>query len=276
MALYDKNTFESLYNDASAGKPFQTNTIRAIVSSIMRQFAKDASDSFLYNLNGQNIDINSFESFDWSWSPAAGALPMGWLNFTSGTGAGVGSSGYGIDSTSHVVGEIMCSTGSTAAGISTLYKSAGQIRFTIGMAYRLRMRCAIETLSTGTDRFTVSIGYTDNANVPANGAFFRYCDNVNGGKWQAVTIAGSVETAVDTGIAATTGYMIFDVSVNGPGTVVTFQIGNNAPVTISTNIPNSGLNLLSPMMIMKKSIGTTSCNLHQDWYSHLISSTTAR
>lgn len=275
MALYDQNTFESLYNDASAGKPFQTNTVRAIVSSIMRAFSKDISDSFVYKLNGTNTDLYSLESYDWLWNTLS-PLPMGWDTIKIGTNTLVASGNYGSNTTERAIGTVQIGTGTTAAGLAAIWKPF--IGFGI-LPLRFRMRNALQSLSSGTDRFTIHAGYTDNVGVtgePATGVYFRYVDNVNGGKWQAVTRNLSTETAVDTGVAATTQYSIFDISVNDAGTVATFQIDNNAPVTISTNIPAPAANSLALVYRIEKSIGANAIFIHQDWYSHLISSTTAR
>lgn len=275
MAIYDKNTFESQYNDATAGKPFQDNTTRAITEAVMRQFAKDISDSFVSQLNGVNFDVYSYESFDWLFSTAA--LSYGWISASAGAAAGIGSDLYGINVTEKVIGEIAAQTGTTATGRTAVYKSFSGIVFGTSMAFRLRMRCALETLGTGAQRYTAYIGYGDNvgAGDQTDGAYFRYADNVNGGKWQAVCRAAGVETAVDTGVAGTVNYSIFDIGVNAAGTVVTFQIDNNTPVTIATNIP-TGANQTGIQIKIEKSIGTTSCSLHMDWFTHLITSASPR
>lgn len=276
MSQYDKNTFESLYNDGSASKPFQTNTNRLITSAILRQFAKDASDSFVYNVSGTNIDTYSFESFDWLCVP--GVLINGWALSSSGTASGTGNDTYGLDSTNHVVGEISSQTGTTSAGRCTIYKTLAGIALGIGMTFRYRSRCALDALGNGTDRYQAYTGYGDNATGSGdmtNGVYFRYNDSVNSGKWQGVCRIGGVETAIDTGIAADTLYHIFDIQVNSAGTLATFQIDGNTPVTISTNIPGSA-NKTGILLKIEKSLGTTSRAIHQDWYSHLISKTSAR
>lgn len=274
MSQYDKNTFLSIWTDASAGKPFQTNTTRAIVSSIMRQFAQDIADSFITGLNAPNVDVYSFESFDWLWDGLT--TQMGWSALATGTGSSVGYSVYGLNTTEKAIGAVECNTGSTAAGRATLSKGSGTVLLTIGLAFRFRVRSAVAVLSNGTDRHTSSIGYGDTPTASGsqvNGAYFRYTDNVNGGKWQAVCSSASTETVVDTGVAANTQYSVFDISVNAGGTVITFQIDNNAPVTISTNIPIVAVGLVHRV---EKFVGTANAKLAQDWFSHLISSTTAR
>src|SRR5688572_33252083 len=53
MSQLNKPSFEALYNN-SAGGAFPTNTIQAIGSNDLRQFAKDIADSFLME-TGQAI-----------------------------------------------------------------------------------------------------------------------------------------------------------------------------------------------------------------------------
>lgn len=271
MSQYDKNTFESLYNDGSTGKPFQTNTSRAITEAIMRQFAKDASDSFVYGLNAPNVDVYSFESGDWAGVQLPG---HGWTYQANGAGVSNFQSTYGQNSTMHAIGVVGINSGTSSTGGSCLYRLTNSIPIGIGVPLRLRMRCSLEVLSNGTDRYMASFGYGTNVlgGDQTNGIYFRYADNVNSGKWQAVTRLASVETAVDTGVAANIQYSIFDISINSAGTVATFQINSSTPITISTNIPT----LCGIFLKIDKLLGTTSMNLDIDWYSHLISSTTAR
>jgi hypothetical protein len=76
--------------------------------------------------------------------------------------------------------------------------------------------------------------------------FFRYTDNVNGGRWEAVTKAGGVETATDTGIAvvANTWYKLRLV-VNAAATSVAFSINGALVATNVSNITTAIISLLA-------------------------------
>lgn len=277
MSKYDQTTFEALYNDGSVGKPFQNNTSRAITEAIIRQFAKDISDSFINVLAGPNDkDTNSYEAFDWISDNYNAVLPMGWIATVSGTGA-VSNGNYGIDSSSHAQGVIDAATGAGTTAWAS-FSNHGALTFGTGSSFHLKMRNALQNLGNGTDRYTAWCGYFDNYSTvgeATNGAYFRYTDNVNGGKWQAVTRKAGVETAVDTGVAGAVGFHIFDIQIDAGGSVVTFTIDTNSPVTISTNIPT--LTLFTGVTCkIQKSLGTTNRSFSQDWYSHQISRIAAR
>ena len=82
-------------------------------------------------------------------------------------------------------------------------------------------------------------GFLDNTSGEStDGAFFRYTDSVNGGRWQAVTRSNNVETAVDTGVTVgvNTTYVL-RVNTNAAGTEVVFRIDGAVVATITTNIP---------------------------------------
>lgn len=110
------------------------------------------------------------------------------------------------------------------------------------------------TLSNSTNRYTSYIGLTNAPNntttnwggfglPPDLGIYFQYSDNVNGGRWQAVTNNSGIITSVDTGIAATNSFTNFGISINASATSVSFFINGiqtaNSPIT--TNIPSQAM-----------------------------------
>jgi hypothetical protein len=109
-------------------------------------------------------------------------------------------------------------------------------------------------LSNSTNRYTSYIGLTNAPNnttttwgnfglPPDLGIYFEYSDNVNGGRWQAVTNNSGTLTNVDTGIAATNSFTNFGISINATATSVSFFINGtqtaNSPIT--TNIPSQAM-----------------------------------
>jgi hypothetical protein len=76
-------------------------------------------------------------------------------------------------------------------------------------------------------------------NTLAQGITFEAQDDENGGRWQAICAAASVETSVDTGVAVgTSTYFLLEFEVNALGTSVEFFIDSVSVATITTNIPS--------------------------------------
>jgi hypothetical protein len=93
--------------------------------------------------------------------------------------------------------------------------------------------------------YECNLGFVnDHTAAPTYGCFFRYQNGVNGGRWEAICVAGGSSTVADTGITAVINTMtIFAVEVNAAGTSVAFKINGTTVATITTNIPAAGINL---------------------------------
>lgn len=278
MSKYDQNAFESLYNDGSVGKPFQTNTSRAITEAIMRQFAKDISDSFLYGITPPNTDVIYQNQDDL-------VTLANIVQIIAGAGTVIGST-FGVDSTRRAIGV----TGNSVTGVSDVSTAtfsmtiggvnASNMLFGLGHTFILRFRVAIGTLSNGTDRFVINLGFGDTFGTAANftnGAYFRYSDNVNGGKYQCVTVQGSTETVSDSGITPIAGsFNVFQVQVNSTGTTVYFSIDGTIVQTHTTNIPIGAAQFVTWAHKLYKTVGVAARLTYMDWYSLQITRTAAR
>jgi hypothetical protein len=99
----------------------------------------------------------------------------------------------------------------------------------------------LNQLSSGTNRFDVQLGMSDtfNLNDPANGVYFRYTDNVNSGKWQICTAAGSTLTATNTTVVADTNYHNFGFIINAAASSISYTIDGVSVGTVTTNIPTN-------------------------------------
>lgn len=270
MAQYTKEAFQALYG--TSGTTFADNTTGDISAGDVRTFGQDISDSFqvlsstidiLYKIED---DFIGYRNAPASVSPGH-TLSGGW----SGAGAGVDNSSYGVDSTEKCQGVAMMSTGTSSTGNAKMY-SDGQLLIGTGTKITETMRVSLETLSDGTDRYSVRVGLLNVSET--HGAFFRYVDNVNSGKWQAVTLDGvGVETATDTGVTADTTYHIFIIEADSAGANVKFYIDGTLVATITTNIPTSYTSIIFKIL---KSIGTTPSQLYADYYSLTLSRTASR
>lgn len=153
-------------------------------------------------------------------------------------------------------------TNSAAKGFISRNNSVGTsteaFRLSTGKATVI-YRGAIETLSDGTNTYTIRIGLMNtNQSAPTNGCFFRYTDSVNSGKWEAVTVDNGTETAQDTGITAIIATMEkFKVEVNSAGTEAKFYHNGTLTNTITTNIPTASNRLVGEGMTWIRTAGTT-------------------
>lgn len=154
--------------------------------------------------------------------------------------------------------------GTTATGRAAIVSSNfTTMRLGLGRAI-CTARARVLTLSTGTDTFSLRSGFLDsNTAESTDGAFFRYTDSVNGGKWQAVTRSNGVETAVDTGItvAINTTYKM-QVDANAAGTSVEFRINGTLVATITTNIPNASGRESGYGFAAIRTVGTAAVNAY--------------
>lgn len=270
MSTYTRLGFKAYY-DNTAG-PFADSGAGGITGLTVQQLCEDVADSCLFQDQSVNTDQNYFENSDF----VNGGTPPGWA--FAGVGAGVVLSGdsYGIDATERAIGTVNISTGTTAAGYGDIYKAVNGIQAGNGHLLRLRQRVGLQTLSTLAERYTAYLGFGDTtASGDMNdGAYFRYNDNVNGGRWECVTAVAGVRTATDSTIAAVGTFCIFEVRINAAGTSVEFYINDVLVATNTTDIPvAAGFGL---MFKIEKSIGVTARLIHMDWYDFLISLTSAR
>jgi len=100
----------------------------------------------------------------------------------------------------------------------------------------------IVTLSSGTNRYNMYVGFSSNFDVaPVDGAYFEYIDNVNSGRYQCKTSATSTTTNSDSGITADTNWINLKIIINAAATNVTFYINNVLVATNTTNIPTANI-----------------------------------
>jgi hypothetical protein len=307
MAQLNKTSFKALYG--SSGTTFPDNTTEEISEGDMRQFGEDQADSFM-TLSDNFIDEDTFATDSAIKAPSqqstkayiASQLPVALFNtdlrffeqddfinqYTNTSQSNwvysptfvSNNANDGVDNTENAFGVIAILTGIATNGNGTLAKANITQAYMIGSgsSLRLRFRALINTLSNGTETFTVRIGFIDSITGDGtDGLFFRYTHSVNGGRWESVARSGGSETASDTGVAPAAGvYQILDVSVNAAGTQCEFYIDNVLTATIATNVPSGSSNLTNIMAKIEKSAGTTSRYIAIDWYDFLLTRTTPR
>ena len=150
-------------------------------------------------------------------------------------------------------GSFTMSTGTTLPTLSTMGKALvyNNTSLTIkagGQTVEWRVR--VNTLSgstTALPRYDMKAGFQDTSTTgdPANGVYFQYSDNINGGKWNCVTRSSSTSTSVPSNVTvvANQWYRLRFV-INTAGTTVDFYIDGVYIGTSIANIPTtSGMRL---------------------------------
>ena len=173
------------------------------------------------------------------WNPAADPGHPGILRLTTGTNVG-GAIGADIGS------------------ITALVPSGGPMMF--------ESTVRVPTLSDGTNTFRVQIGFNDGAQVaPVNkGFYFSYTHSEAGGQWRgAVNDAGSPSFA-NTGITVVAGtWYRLGITVDAPGTGLSFYINGNLVATAVANPANAG----SYGAGIVKSAGASARTLDLDYFT---------
>jgi hypothetical protein len=309
MSQLNGTSFQNLYG--TTGVTFPDNTSGEISESDVRTFGQDIKDSFL-NISDHLIDEDSFATDSPTRVPSqqstkayvdAQVLTLSnvdtgsmiflsdfYMNetrissgqFNAGGGLGAVSLGetFGIDTTENCLGVASVGTSSSTAGGSTISGgSTPSINFGNGFTFVLKWRCALETVSDGTDTYTVSVGFHDvlTSGDAVDGAYFRYTHGTNSGKWQAVTRSNSSEKEEDTGVTAVvTTYSIFEIRVNSDGSQVDFYINGTKTNDITTTIPTGSARLTNFLIKIEKTAGSTARKFYADYVQLTASRTTAR
>lgn len=272
MSVYKQAGFKGYWGSPLG--PFNETLAESVSGAVMQQLMNDIGDSVLFSDTFLNTDINYFEQEEFI---IVSALPPGWGNGGSGAGATYGFDAFGIDSTERAIGTVHVETGTTSTGFYYINKGITSMTFGNGQAFRLRMRVGLETLSTLAERYTAYVGFGDStaSGDQTDGAYFKYNDSVNSGKWQYVTSAAGARTSADTGVTAVTNYSIFEIQANAAGTSIGFYIDGVLVGTSTTNIP-TGSNKFGITLKIEKSLGTTTRRLNMDYMDFLMNLTSAR
>jgi hypothetical protein len=202
-------------------------------------------------------------------NPATGVnFESGFYFAATGTGAGWSTSATLPNAiTGGAVGILTAACGTVATNVA--YMGTGNslgLTFTMGSGIAVyESRLCVETLSTGTDRYTMYVGFSsDTSGAPSSGCFFRYVDNVNTGKWQCVTRIGGTETTADSGIivaASSTVMNKFRIEVNAAASSVAFYYNGALVATSINNIPTGTNRECGFGNFFLKSVGTTNSNI---------------
>jgi hypothetical protein len=139
--------------------------------------------------------------------------------------------------------------------------------------FQFESRVFIRTLSTGTDRYNLIVGFSNStSSTMTAGCTFIYDEGGVGTgtlaspNWQIMTAYNSVRTVVDTGVvvSATTFYN-FRVDINDNSTVVNYYLNDILVRTETTNVPIEGSLAPQPIIGITKTVGTTNIGILVDY-----------
>lgn len=182
----------------------------------------------------------------------------------TGTGAAISNVSIG---TLNALGVVSLDLGTSTGKVSINSGPTTGVKLGLGVS-RFVSKLAVPVLSDGTDRFITRIGFQDNfSGTPTDVVHFRYSDNVNSGKWEAVTRSNGVETATDTGVSVVAGeWKRFRIEVNSAANSAAFYIDDVLVATNTTNIPSGSGRELGYAVMGEKTVGTTSRSVaHVDY-----------
>ncbi len=163
-------------------------------------------------------------------------------------------------------GVIVLSTGALATDVVGIQTDTTCLLFGGGRMI-LNFMIRIPTLSDGTDRYNLYLGFGDTlvAGEFVDGAYFIYSDNINSGNWRLSTASNSTRTTFDTSTAVDTNWHLLTVDVNAAGTLASFFIDGSSVGTINTNIPTGAGRQFGIDFKMDKALGTNPRSLEIDF-----------
>lgn len=216
----------------------------------------------------------SYFADDMAWNSSNEIHEGHCIYSVNGAGAGI-TTGYTLDS-SHF-GIVAFSTGTTSSGRVTLGQAVETLALG-GGTVRCGIVAQIPTLSDGSNRFTIRMGFSETfAGSPTDGVQFRYVDNANSARWLAVATSNGGESTADTGITVDTNWHTYEIEIDSTAANAYFVIDGVRVATINSGIPTGGTRATGcqPMNIIK-SVGGTARLVYLDAYWYKIDFTTQR
>jgi len=275
---------------SGGGSIAATRALRVDMSGVADK-ARPESGDFMLVQNGSTLRRVKYERVNFTSPDRYRFLQNDFITETlgglvstvSGTGASAQAGTFGVDLTEQAQGVVQIDTGTTATGrsflgsanVNALWVAAGQI-------IRWGSRVVPELLSSGVDTFIMHVGLLDNSGggEPTDGAYFRYTDAVNGGRWEAIVAAGGTRQAFDTGVLAQQQYQVLEVEIDftGPSPVARFFIDGvlTNTVTAPSPVPQGPTQAFGMGVSIAKTVGTSQRNLSMDWYYFELDRSTAR
>ena len=192
----------------------------------------------------------------WEATTAAGVL--GWGLFTNAGLLGGNASSGGLSR----FGIVRLDTSINSNSAPTLSRGS----YVIGGARHTLETSINMGLSSATEEFIVRIGYhnSTNSTLPTNGIYFEY-DRTKSTYWRVITVQGGVATETTTSLAVAGGWKELRIEISADGLSSKFYIDNNLIGENTTNIPSGTSQIVSPVLQIIKTAGTSPRILYCDW-----------
>ena len=183
--------------------------------------------------------------------------------------SGAGSGTTHVSAQAARPGILRMMTGTTNAGYSSLLSSYAfaTAGFLFGAGeYTLEGDIYIPDLSTALEEYFIIWGWGDAYGAATDGVYFLY-DRTASVNWQAVTANNAARTTTDTGVAVAEDVWIRPrIFVDGPGANAYFYLDDVLVATNAANIPTAAGRQTGLLMVIRKTVGTTSRDLYMDWF----------
>jgi len=182
----------------------------------------------------------------------------------SGTGSAISTVACGTTE----IGVFRVGVGTTSTGYGGLRNGyAAWLCFGLGRNY-FKTRVRLPNLSTADDAYVVRLGWNDHTTggAPTDGAYFRYTESENDGRWTCVCVSAGTETTADSSVSvAANTWAKLEIEINAAATSAVFKINGNTVATITTNIPSGGARGTMTGLWITKTAGTANRYMDLDF-----------
>ena len=146
------------------------------------------------------------------------------------------------------IARISIPTNTTSIGGFMTYSGSLPIRFGGGNARTALSNVRMSAISDAGATYVFRSGFINQITSGGtetgitNGCYFRYTNNLNGGRYQGVCRDNNVETAspCDTGVTPSFGgWDVLSVTINSAASVASFSVNGSNPCPVTTNIPTA-------------------------------------
>jgi hypothetical protein len=178
---------------------------------------------------------------------------------TNASAAAVGTTGnIGVDD---IVGIGGLRTGDVPTGWARFGAPSGSIFRAILLgnhAWKYQSSSVILILSTATNNFWVLDGFFNTTTrTPTAGIFFRYNHANSSGNWECVCVDNNTTTVVDSIVPGDLNWNTRRIEIDKLATTAKFYIDNTLVAEISTNIPKTTGNEVTPQMLLINTAGNS-------------------
>ena len=212
--------------------------------------------------------------------PSSSAL--GWSS--SSSGGGFGQSWESISDASNATGVVELKTGTGTTGRYALLSWNNALVFANETAYTFEARVNIQSLSTVSEEYKVTFGFSNKFNEAGGGsnetdyAYWIYRRTVDGDYWVAATARNRSETKTVTSTAPVgndTTFVTLKIVVPADGSSVAYYIDGVQKASHESNIPQV-TDRMGIGLRIDKTAGTTEREFRVDWHRFVTTRTAAR